>query len=632
VPSLPLRHPGWACLLSAPLLAALLLLPASAQEPPPLTPRQRSVLAGIADYAPFSCPDRYVLELGTVERRTPVLLRALAREGSWVRFLAYASRLEWTPARARANLDALFAGLPAAGKVRQNAIFLAALASPEPAARLRRFLARADLGPEDRVDARCALAALGDADAVRWFQTELAPSSSMRGQPIFRFADYARLEAAEDGRARTRTYRTFEVLTGRPYFRRLTMLQPSVYGLRVRPEAERRPLVRALLPQFLRVWPGHPGSDDFAAILCHEALAAGDRLDAYRWAQRSTLLPDRDRGLRRTFTALADSQLSVAELDALLASEDGAHNRDFLRYARFLKLARRDLARGLEAFARYAQEPASVFARARRAAAEVDVPAGLRDGRDPALTLELLVAYPRRSARLAQAVARQPDDDGARFLAVLSRQEREVARRTGLDAQDSLTLDVPRLAAQYRLLLLLRELQERERGAKAGVCAELRYLRARLLYRNPDAYFPVWAPHHLNTGYDLNAVRCDAEADARLVAYVAEAFHLRRAYAVYASLLAEFPGYPGKDRVLHGLALCTARLMDYRPAVAVDAWVYPDPKPAGEPPKAFAHGRVADWFERLVREHPASALADDAERAAAYRRRMQRKERLRAGR
>ena len=633
-----LSRPVRAFLLATALSATVFTGHCSAQPKDPasamqrLTPRQRSVLKGIADYAPFTSPERYALELGPVPTRTPVLLGAMRHERSWIRFLAYASRLEWTPAQAAANCKGLLGTLPASGKVRQNAIFLCALTAPDPTPRLLDLLTRPDLSEADRSDVLCALAALGDEAALTWFANELEPSECMRGQPLFTFHDYQRLEAQEEGRARTRTYRTWEVLMGRPYFRRLNLLQPSAYGLRrgARSESERRTLLRRLLPLFLRAWPGHPGSDDFAATLCHEALAAGDRLDAYRWAQRSTLLPDRDRGLTRTFTALADSQLTLKEVEALLDSDDGAHNRDFLRYTCFLKRVRADLDAGLRDFDECAEDSAGVFARARRAAADVDVPAGLRGGLDQALTLELLVAFPVRSQALAKTPTTGPEDDGQRYLNVLSTSEREVARRTRLDGEDSIALDVSRLARQYRLLVELRQLRRLEVAATGTRKAELRTLRARMLYRNPDAFFPVWGSHHMNFGYDLNAVRCDAKADARLSTYVAQTFHLRRAYALFESVLVDFPSYPGKDRVLNALAQCSAKLMDYRPAKAVDVWIYPDPLPRGRNPQAFAHGRVADWFERVARECPASPLADAAERAARYRRAQQRRARLRA--
>lgn len=414
---------------------------------------------------------------------------------------------------------------------------------------------------------------------------------------------------------------------GRPYFRRLNLLQPSVYGLRrgVRPESARRSLLRRLLPLFLKAWPGHPGSDDFAATLCHEALAVGNRLDAYRWAQRSTLLPDRDRGLTRTFSAMADSQLTLKEVEALLDSDDGDYNRDFLRYTCFLKRVRVDLEAGLKEFDECAEDAAGVFAHARRAAAEVDVPPGLRDGLDKALTLELLIAFPLRSRALAKTPTVSSDDDGGRYLNVLSSSEREVARRTRLDGKNSISLNVSRLARQYRLLVELRQLERLEHAAEGERKAELRTRRARVIYRNPDAFFPVWAQHHMSFGHDLNAVRCDSHADARLASYVAQAFNLRRAYELFASVLTEFPSYRGKDRVLNGLAQCSAKLMDYRPAKAIDAWVFSEPRPKETSAQAFAHGQVAEWFERLVRECPTSPLADAAERAARYRRTQQRR-------
>jgi hypothetical protein len=71
--------------------------------------------------------------------------------------------------------------------------------------------------------------------------------------------------------------------------------------------------------------------------------------------------------------ALAESQLSIAALDDVLASEAGKQNRDFLRYERFIKTARQDLAAGLEYFDRTAAaDRRSVFSHARREAASVE--------------------------------------------------------------------------------------------------------------------------------------------------------------------------------------------------------------------------------------------------------------------
>ncbi|MFC1705857.1 hypothetical protein ACFL59_03430 [Planctomycetota bacterium] len=130
----------------------------------------------------------------------------------------------------------------------------------------------------------------------------------------------------------------------------------------------------------------------------------------------------------------------------------------------------------------------------------------------------------------------------------------------------------------------------------------------------------------MNFGYALNQVRFTKHGDERLGDYVARTFHLLRAYDLFASLLRDFPEYPGADRVLFSMAKCYAHLMDYRPAKGVDVWCYPDGPPTdGRGKLEYGHERVAALFRRVAEEFPLSPLLDDAERAADYRERMARK-------
>ncbi len=624
------------------LALSLLGCPAAAQEQAAaLTPRQRDVLAGIARYAPWDCPDRWLYELGPIDRRGPLLRERLLAATSWIDALAYAVLLEWDPVEAARTADALLAALPqvTSGKARQNVIFLIALTAPDAAARLRPLFAQgADL--EDRADAGCALAALGDPAAIAWFVEAFSGSEGFRGRRLFRYADYQRLEQRGDGRPLTRSYRTFEVLLRRPYFRRLGLLRRvDLFGLRRADasEAERRARVAQVLPAFPAKWPAHPGSDDFANHLASAAIESGDRVLAYRWLQRASLLPDQDvRGAAvDQLTALADSQLTVEELDALLDSSDGEHNRDFLRYTRFLALARRDLGAGLAELDRLAAaDPAGPFARARRAAAHQDVPAGLRAGVDEALTLELLLEYPVRSRALAATPVRvEATPDARAFLAVLTDSEREVLLRTQVERRDSVALPEDRLARQVRTLVEVAELARREAAEPVPARrADLRLRRAQVLRKAPWAFFPAWANHHMSFGQALARVRYDAAADQRLRDYVSLTFAHRRAAALLEDLVAEHPDYAGRDRALFAWAMCVADLLDYRPAKGVGVWVFAEAPGEGEGALEHGHRRAAELFERLAQEHPASPLADDAARAAEYRRRMQRQAALgRAG-
>ncbi len=607
-----------------------------------LSPRQKEILRRIEKYAPWDCPDRWLYELGSLPERDSIVRERMVTAVSWMHFLAYATLLDWSENEAGKNLDFLMKSLPGlkSGKARQNVIFLVALAAPDAKKRLRKVFETKtrEFNEEDRKDAGCALAMLGDPKAGDWFEKEFKGSACMTGRPVFDFSDYIK-EEEKDSREVTRSYRTWEVLFRRPYFRRLQFLcRSSVYSMQKHStsQSDRDRLTRKFLPLFPSKWPGHPGCDDFAVKMLHFAIAAKDLKYAYCWSQRATLLPDQDcrEQMTKIFTSLAESQLSARDIDDLLASPDGKHNRDFLRYTQFLALAKEDKGKAFEYFDKLAlADRHGFFAQARRQAAESPVPEGIRSGVDNELSLKILVDFPNRSKELGRTAwepAKEVSEED--YLGVLTYREREVMLRTRLARNDSIRLDTRKVAQQYRLLLELRNLESMEKNeSDKARKADLRYKQAAVVYNNRDAFFPVWAQHSFNFGYNLNQVRYDGKGDERLGDYVAKTFYLRRAYDLFASLLKDYPDYTGRDKVMFSLAKCYAKLMDYKPARAVDVWVFPD-KPADdgkEEKMEYAHRRVAELFRRVVKEHPESSLADDADRAAQYREKMARILRLR---
>src|SRR5690606_9860210 len=120
-----------------------------------------------------------------------------------------------------------------------------------------------------------------------------------------------------------------------------------------------------------------------------------------------------------------------------------------------------------------------------------------------------------------------------------------------------------RLAAQYRTLTELAVLARREQGeADPARRADLRLRRAQVLRKAPWTTLPVWTERHVSFGRALARARIGADADARLEAYVASAFPLRRAAALLETLVDELPGFAGRDRALFALGHCRADLLD----------------------------------------------------------------------
>ena len=78
-------------------------------------------------------------------------------------------------------------------------IFLLLLTGADPAPDLRNLLERKaeSISEEDRKDLLCALAALGDEQAMEWFSRDFQGTRVFVGRPIFEFEDYVKEEQAE---------------------------------------------------------------------------------------------------------------------------------------------------------------------------------------------------------------------------------------------------------------------------------------------------------------------------------------------------------------------------------------------------------------------------------------------------
>lgn len=170
-----------------------------------LTPRQKEILTGIARYAPWDCPDRWVYELGPPAKRNDLLRERMLKTESWIHFIAYAALLEWHSEQAKTTLKHFLDKLPKleSGKIRQNIIFLIAFSAPDAKEMLGKIFESKDvkITDEDRNDAGCALAMLGDDKAAEWFEKKFKGSDCMLGRPVFTFSDYAAEEEKGDRQA-----------------------------------------------------------------------------------------------------------------------------------------------------------------------------------------------------------------------------------------------------------------------------------------------------------------------------------------------------------------------------------------------------------------------------------------------
>ncbi len=292
---------------------------------------------------------------GALER----LCSTLASASGWRDAIAIASFLDFRgdATGVAREVERRFEAAP--GVARQNLLFLMAHAHPEGLSFCRR-VAAGEMGADgaDRFEAVLALAFGGDAAALASISALDPPFVSEafagdRGAVPDLEAYASGLEDARD-RARLVAYRCYELLIGRCYFHHLEFLfrQSGGYGpspLRCLPlagdldEAARARALLARFDAFLRLFPGHPGSDDAALEGARLALfTLGDRPLATRWLARGFELPDGER--RGAIDALLRCslhvELSVAELDRLAPSIAPGSMRDRFDYARLLARAR----------------------------------------------------------------------------------------------------------------------------------------------------------------------------------------------------------------------------------------------------------------------------------------------------
>jgi len=573
----------------------------------------------------------------TLPRKT---VADLARAPGWIAFLATWLRLPAAEGDAErlARIQEAFAN--ASGPVvRQNLIFLAALALPlEVALPWLQALA----GGEDAADAEDALVALaftGDASARAAFERLAHDPSPAK---VRRIMNYYRLHEAESkqnddaSREILRSYRAVEAYGREPYFKMVAYdaalgEQEDRDWRRWVGWTERPPLSRPECVDLVEAWlaryPGHPGSDDMALGIAWWHVRDGLLLDAARWFSRAAVLPDQDVAWSAVRSLAGLCEIDLAPEDVLRLSEDqglSTPNRRFFQYVWIRRLA---AERGFDVALRELgdlahREPDSELAAAWRGRLAVEAPKGLDSGMTP-----LPADDPLR--RRAGSVVWPPDERPTAWAGADAPAWARYGFQTGgsdercLDPwPEPVRLDRSRLPGQVRAWETLAELERRAARARGEGLADLLYKQAAVLFHDRDAVFPVYGSHTYDFTATLSSVHwrhgasqttavegAQQRFEATSLAYV-------RSLALFERIEREHPTWAGMDKVLFSEGLLWRRLVDYKPSSQHVSWW----RGAG-PDEMNAIRRTVASFERLVARFPASPLADDAEAAAAWWRR-----------
>jgi hypothetical protein len=522
--------------------------------------------------------------------------------------------------------------------VRQNTIFLVALTWPWDEARpwLEDLRGRGE--PEDAEDAEDALLALafsGEPAAVEAFRL-LARACSL--PPVHQVADGSDgldapvLAGTVEARRVLRSYRAIEVLDRRPYYK---IVPFHVSHFRGDPDTvlgwlahDVEPRQReSLLTAWLDRYPGHPGSDNMAVRLGHLRAADGDATGAARWFARALTLPDQAEAYRAAgpLVSLCETVLTPGELLGLAGpAGDETPARSLFLYAHVRRLA---AGTGFDVACRAltdtaAHEPDLLLSVAWRNRWSCDVTPGLVSGLAPLAAGDPLLRT--EPARAAWPPARLCEN-GETVPAGIHLRWWDAPPCPAL-LLDPAVFDRDRLLKQMRAWDTLAELERRTASARGAAQADLLYKQAAVFYHDRDALFPCYERHTESFRRTLRfeptrSSPADGVDDARrlrLATYAAETYAWERALAVFDRIDRDHTSYPAMDRVLFSQAMCWKRLIDYSPRgrwSGFSSWCPPDPEPVE------AIRRCVETLDRLIREHPTSPLADDAERAAAYWRR-----------
>ena len=501
--------------------------------------------------------------------------------------------------------------------VRQNLLFLAALALPPDIARpwLEAVQGSADRDGIYEPDREDALVALAFSDQGSYAATFEALASKESRAYVHRLVD--RIEdhggigraGGHDARETLRAYRAIEVLDRQPYFKIQAYLAPLDWHQRGWKQTTSTTQAR-LLEAWLRRYPGHPGSDDMALRLARYAITERRYVDAARWFSRAATLPDQDvaYGARDGLISCCELLLTPAQLDAL-ANEDGdlTPNRQLILYVRARRIAARagfQAALDVMDDVRRYEDPFAPLVEGWEQRWSGNPPRGLGSGLvplDPSDELHRRAPSPTRAPPLTTHRART-------WMETRLVPDPEVQ-----------ALWPGRLASQFRLWETLATLERRTERAQGHGRADLLYKQAAVFYHQPDVLFPAyaWHTHRFVSMLRGAGLRLDEPADLGRAHqhFEGQTYSLHRALRLFARIEREHPNYPAMDRVLFSKAMAWKRLADYKPHYdwfAVPKSMDPDDRRDG------AVRRLVETFKTLIARFPQSSLADDARRAIGY--------------
>jgi hypothetical protein len=191
---------------------------------------------------------------------------------------------------------------------------------------------------------------------------------------------------------------------------------------------------------------------------------------------------------------------------------------------------------------------------------------------------------------------------------------------------EAVVLDPLALGAQLRSWQALADLEAKASRSRPMDRAECLYRQAAALYHDPNVLFPVYACHAEafasvlrrripEVDADTPAAAADLEdraPDRRMARYETASLSLVRALPLFREVERDYPAYPALDRAVFSQGLAWVRLASYRPFLGLQGWRSWENRRL----RCLREGVVA--FDRCAAHFPASSLADDASRAAAY--------------
>jgi len=522
--------------------------------------------------------------------------------------------------------------------VRQNLVFLAALALPTEVS--RPWLESLRDGPEaaDAEDALCALAFSGEPDARSAF-LRLARTPSRA--KVHRIMDHAGTheEAAQagspDARDALRSYRCLEALDREPYFK-ITAYEASHHwgsekgfreriGWTVGYAAPPGIHLRILLAWLAR-YPGHPGSDDVALRIGRIHSSRGDRLEAVRWFSRAATLPDQDKAYRAAALMASECEVYLSPEDVLQLSEDEGIDTPNRRYYQYVWLRRLAAGRGFETAIRAwadlaAREPESELAAAWQRRLSITPPKGLDSGATPLAkddALRLVVP-----ASTAWPFRDDPAHKHGRKRGIYTGRSWPTEEYRLHPWPEVTVLDRDGLVKQARAWLTVAELQRRAAQARGDARADLLYKQAAVFYHDKDLLFPAYGRHtytfrSLLVGRWVRTAEQKRRREEANRRFEEESLSYIRAIALFKQIEREHPDYASMDKVIFSQGMAWRLLIDYRPHYQF----HPYCDEGWADLEATAIRNTATTFERCAERFPESSLADDALAAAGYWRRV----------